>query len=325
MVLRHNLDSYKSNCALAWNSIPSDYLRYLVYIYIIRVGFFENGTSMSFMIQDISPFLKVIKENSEYDFTNYSVNSLNRRIVKIITDYKINFSDLIEKLESDNDFLESVVKKVTVNTTDFFRDIDLWLHLKDEVIPHYSDSSNISVLHAGCSTGQEVYSMMILLNEMNLLDKTRIFAGDINTDVLETSSKGVYKYFFNKDYIRNFDRVINFNKSRRKVNFEKYFKVNVGADTINMHHFLKEKPIYRKMDLTRDENPFKQKFDMIVCRNVIIYFNSELQNKVLNFFYKNLNPGGCLILGLHESIIGTYAALFHKDGNVYYKQPGARE
>jgi chemotaxis protein methyltransferase CheR len=278
---------------------------------------------MSVEFPDIQPFLIALKQRSEYDFSNYSINSLNRRLMKIMNDFRVSYPELLEKVKFDKNFREEVVKKITVNTTDFFRDIDLWHYIMEEVLPGFTSGNRISVWHPGCSTGQEVYSMMIILNELGLLERTDIFGSDLNTDVLEIARQGRYKYFFNKEYVSNFDKVINHNESRKKVSFEKYFRINEAKDLIIMNDFLKTKPVYRKMDLVKDENPFKQKFDIIVCRNVIIYFNHELQNKVLNLFYNNLNDNGCLVLGMHESIVGTYASRFVKKDKVYFKKSSA--
>lgn len=271
-------------------------------------------------VKDIKPFLLALKEGSEYDFTNYSRNSLNRRIIKIMNDFRISFEDLVKGVREDDQFREEVVKKITVHTTDLFRDADLWLLLRDEVIPRYAHKKKISIWHPGCSTGQEVYSMMILLNEMKLLDKTDIYASDLNPDVLKISSEGKYKFIFNKDYVSNFDAVVNHDEKKRKIKHEKYFDIDRAKDIIVMNDFLRQKPVYRKMDLVTEDNPFKQNFDIIVCRNVIIYFNYDLQNKVFNLFYNNLNEKGCLVLGAHETIIGVYASYFSKEDKIYFKK-----
>lgn len=271
-------------------------------------------------VKDIKPFLHALKEGSEYDFTNYSMNSLNRRIIKIMNDFRISFDDLVKGIKEDDKFREEVVKKITVHTTDLFRDAELWLHLGNKVIPYYARKKRISIWHPGCSTGQEVYSMMILLNEMNLLNKTDIYASDLNPDVLEISREGKYKFIFNKDYVSNFDAVINRDDKKRKVKHSKYFDIDRDKDIIVMKDFLRQKPVYKKMDLVTEDNPFKQNFDIIVCRNVIIYFNYDLQNKVFNLFYNNLNEKGCLVLGAHETIIGVYASYFLKEDKVYFKK-----
>ncbi len=271
-------------------------------------------------VKDITPFLLALKEGSGNDFTNYSMNSLNRRIIKIMNDFRISFEDLVERVKSDRLFREEVVKKITVHTTDLFRDKELWLFLREKILPRFAEKMKITIWHPGCSTGQEVYSMMILLNEMGLLNKTEIYASDLNPDVLDISRKGKYKFIFNKDYVSNFDSVINPDRNRKKISHERYFETDRDEDFIVMKEFLRKKPVYRKMDLVRDNNPFKLNFDIIVCRNVIIYFNYDLQNKVFDMFYNNMNENACLILGLHESIIGPCASHFYKNDKVYFKK-----
>lgn len=269
---------------------------------------------------DIKPFLAALREGSDYDFSNYSESSLQRRIIKILNDFRIEYDELVEKIRNDESFREKVVKKITVNTTDFFRDADLWIYLREYIFPLYSSGKKISIWHPGCSTGQEVYSMLILLNEMKLLGKADIFASDLNTDVLDIARKGDYKLLFNEDYVTNFDKVINDKDTFRKVLPEKYFHYDPGGDQIIMENFLREKPVYKKMDLVKDKNPFGRKFDIIMCRNVIIYFNTDLQNRVIDLFQENLYEKGCLVLGMHENLIGDNAARFIRKEKVYIKK-----
>jgi chemotaxis protein methyltransferase CheR len=87
-----------------------------------------------------------------------------------------------------------------------------------------------------------------------------------------------------------------------------------------MKSLLTDKPVYKKIDLVKDENLFHVKFDLIICRNVIIYFNNDLQNKVFNLFYQNLYNNGCLLLGIHESMLGPYASHFDKKNSAYFKK-----
>jgi chemotaxis protein methyltransferase CheR len=276
---------------------------------------------MDLLDNDIKLFLESVKNRSNYDFSNYSPSSLKRRVSKLLSDNHMEMAELTEKMSEDRKFIEKVVKSITVNTTELFRDPKVWIDLKENIIPRYKSKEKISVWHTGSSTGQEVFSMMILLREMNLLEKADIYASDINTDVLEILKTGTYKYSFNRDYLKNFDEVFNPNSSDKlNVPYSKYFIIDNLQDKLKMKEFLVEKPTYQKIDLVRDENLFNIKFDLILCRNVIIYFNYELQNKVFNLFYNNLNDDGCLILGLHESIIGPYSGYFEKKSYAYFKK-----
>ena len=166
--------------------------------------------------------------------------------------------------------------------------------------------------------------MMILLNETGLLQKSHIYATDINREVIETAKKGIYKYRFNEIYLDNFDSVIRENPRDSNTYFDvpysKYFEVDKTRDLLHMNKQLLDKPVYMKQDLASDPNPFEAVFDLIVCRNVIIYFNYELQNKVFKLFLDNMNQGGCLVLGVHESILGPFATRFDKKFQAYFKR-----
>ncbi|MEX0596794.1 MAG: CheR family methyltransferase, partial [Candidatus Paceibacterota bacterium] len=239
-------------------------------------------------------------------------------------DSKISINQLEKEILDNNEFMEKVVKSITVNTTELFRDPPVWILIRDKILPNFSMPEKISIWHPGCSTGQEVYSMMIILEHLNLLSKSEIYASDINSDVLEIAKLGSYKYRFNHAYLENFDRVMHGDKKisdeERQAIHKKFFTIDKISDSIQMKSFLTEKPSYKKIDLVKDENLFHIKFDLIICRNVIIYFNNDLQNKVIDLFYRNLNPDGCLLFGLHESIIGPFASLFDKKNQAYFKK-----
>jgi len=165
--------------------------------------------------------------------------------------------------------------------------------------------------------------MLILLNELGLFDNAKILATDINPDVLNQAAKGNYKYRFNIGYLDNFDKVIRENPYNfdeyYDVPYEKYFDINKTKDAIQMNQFLIDKPFFRRHDLVMDGNLMFAKFDIILCRNVIIYFNYDLQNKVFNLYHESLFQDGILILGMHETILGPYASKFEKKG-LYYKK-----
>jgi chemotaxis protein methyltransferase CheR len=271
---------------------------------------------------EIKVFVDRIKNISDYDFTGYSDKSLKRRLAKVLYDNDLEFGAFLDKIEQNNSFLEKIVKDITVNTTELFRDPVVWNAIRYDILPLLRDRKPLNIWHAGCSTGQEVYSMLILLHELELFDTSNLFATDINSDVLELSRAGIYKYLFNLNYLDNFDKVIRQNNVGQytDVAYSKYFTIDKTRDIIKMNPFLIDKPVYKKMDLVRDINPFPVKFDLIICRNVIIYFNYELQNKVFKLFYDNLSAGGYLILGIHETILGPFSVYFEKKYQGYFKK-----
>ena len=280
--------------------------------------------SMEVVEKDIRSFQETVRNHSDYDFTEYSLTSLRRRLTKILLEFDMDMEELTRGLRADIEFLETIVRKLTVHTTELFRDPDIWKVLRNKFLPSLGDREEIHIWHPGCSTGQEVFSMMMLLEDVGLLEKSHIYASDLNPDVIETAREGKYKYHFNQSYLENFDRVLldgdgDSSWNNRKY-WKKYFNIDETRDVIQMKDYLRLKPVYKKLDLVKDPNPFMVKFDLIVCRNVIIYFNYDLQNRVFDLFHQNLKENGTLLLGIHESIIGPYSRRFLKQDPFYIKR-----
>jgi len=265
--------------------------------------------------------IEAIGEHSSYDFNQYSEKSFQRRVEKILSDYKLAIDDLVIKLHQDPVFLEEVVKNITVNTTEVFRDTATWQILKHKVLKKFRDKHGINIWDIGCSTGQEVYSLLILLNELELFSKTDVFATDLNTDVLGVAEKGVYKFREIDEFIDNYNKVMCSNPFNEPTHVdvpsEKYFIINRKKNLITIKPPLLNKPFFLKHDIVKQGNTFDRKFDIIFCRNVLIYFNHELQNKLFDFFYDNLNTDGILVLGRHEGMLGEIASKFKKEESIY--------
>ncbi len=279
---------------------------------------------MSITDSELLQIIQTIRSVSVYDFSEYSEKSLKRRFTKILLDYRITTDELLRQLKTQPKFVDEVAKKVTVNTTEMFRDPPIWFSLRSDILPKLAQKPVIRIWHAGCSTGQEVYSMIILLNEMGLLDKTELYATDLNTDAIDIAKKGIYKYKFNINYLDNFDKVIRNDINNplivRDIPYQKYFEIDHLGDKIKINKPLLEKSIYAKHDLVKDNNIFNVTFDLIMCRNVIIYFNYSLQNKIFQLFHNNLCEDGYLMLGIHESILGPFSTKFEKRGYYYVKK-----
>ena len=271
--------------------------------------------------KDIQNFQLAVSAHSDFDFSDYSRTSLQRRLNRILLELEM--EAVTERMIHDPGFLESVIKKLTVHTTELFRDPVIWQKIKSTLLPTFKDQSTVRIWHPGCSTGQEVYSMMMLLDSEGLLEKTEIYGSDLNPDVLDKARQGSYKYLFNQSYLENFDRVIlngpGVHSWNHRKHWKKYFHIDETQDLIQMKETLRSKPTYKKLDLVKDFNLFQVSFDLIVCRNVIIYFNPDLQNRVFDLFYNSLNDNGALILGVHETIMGPFAKRFIRKDPFYYK------
>jgi chemotaxis protein methyltransferase CheR len=232
--------------------------------------------------------------------------------------------DLLIKLEGNAKLVEEVVKKITVSTTELFRDPNAWQELRYNILPELGKNREINIWHAGCSTGQELYSMLILLNELGLFEKAKVIGTDLNEDAIKVARKGIYRYHFNLEYLDNFDKVIRENPfdilEYNDVPYKKYFKINKSKDVLEMRNFLKKKAIFQKHDLVTGKNPMKDNFDLILCRNVIIYFKYDLQSRVFNLLCDHLSEGGYLLFGMHESMIGNITEAFERTGYFYRKK-----
>jgi chemotaxis protein methyltransferase CheR len=261
-------------------------------------------------------YLQILKDSSPYDFSEYSDNSIYRRIHKVMRDYRLSLHELVAKTRSDSNFVEQIVEALTVNTTELFRDPAIWMYVHDKLLPSLKTKPNINIWHAGCSSGQEVYSNLILLDQLGLLEQSTVFASDISQKMIDQAKKGVYKYRFNQNYIENFNQVVGRNQ---KVDFSKYFDIIESEDKMVVKDFLRSRPRFVKHDLVQEKMPFYNKFDIIFCRNVLIYFNGGLQSRIIQRFYDNLFPGGTMVLGTHEAITGFFKTKFVKNGPVYTK------
>jgi chemotaxis protein methyltransferase CheR len=278
---------------------------------------------MSIEYIESARLIEAIKEHSDYHFEQYSEKSFQRRVEKILGDYKLSIDSLVKNIADKKEFLEKVVKDITVNTTEIFRDTATWQILKYKTLAKYKDKPRIDIWHIGCSTGQEVYSTLILLNEMDLFSKTEVFATDLNTDVLEVAEKGIYKFREIDEFIENYDQVMRNNpfadQTHIDIPYQKYFDINKKKNLIKIKPPLLNKPVFLKHDVVTQGNIFDRKFDIIFCRNVLIYFNHELQDRLFSFFYDNLEPDGALIIGRHEGMLGEIASKFKKEESIYTK------
>ncbi len=273
---------------------------------------------------DIDAFVEVIRDGSEYDFTDYSYKSLKRRLAKILEDRDTSLQELLEQMKGNQELLVEISLDCTVNTTELFRDPPVWKKLRFDALPIYHEAREIKIWHAGCSTGQEVYSLLMLLHELGLLERSESTGTDLNPGALNNAREGCYKYRYNLNYLDNFDTVLKEDPehptSLLDVPYERYLDINPLKDTLRIKPFLLEKPVFSKHDLVKGGELEAGPFDLIFCRNVIIYFNYELQNRVLGLLYRQLKTGGFLILGQHESILGPLAEKFEHRQTIYRKK-----
>ncbi len=228
-----------------------------------------------------------------YDFTHYTRASLKRRVNRLWSLDKFpSFAELRYRIKSDADYLKRFVEELTVNVTEMFRDPLFYKTLRTEVLSALSAKPFIRIWHAGCSTGEEVFSMAILLKEASLLHKSLLYATDLNPEVLEVARKGIFPLAPMKQYSENYIL------SGGPNDFSTYYTAHYGY--VKFDRELAEKMVFSTHNLVSDRS-FNE-FDLILCRNVLIYFDKALQERVLTLFDDSLGPLSYLALGAKETL-----------------------
>ncbi|BAZ39177.1 MCP methyltransferase, CheR-type [Calothrix sp. NIES-4101] len=231
-----------------------------------------------------------------HDFRNYAPSSLKRRIQSFIyAEGLSSISQLQKNILSDRLYFNKFLLGLTVNVTSMFRDPNFYLAFRNEVIPILRTYPFIRIWHAGCSSGEEVYSMAILLTEEGLYQRCRIYATDLNEQVLQTARRGIFSLKLMQNYTRLYIQ------AGGKKSFSEYY--TAAYDHAIFSPYLRENIIFAQHNLAID-NSFNE-FHVIICRNVLIYFNQTLQSRVHELFYHSLCSFGILGLGKQESISFT--------------------
>ena len=242
---------------------------------------------------EIQLLLEAIYLKYGYDFRHYSKASIKRRIEhRYALSKSQNMAALQHRILYDKNFFQTLFLDLTVNVTEMFRDPSFYTALRNTVIPILKTYPFIKIWHAGCSTGEEVYSMAILLKEEGLLHKSLIYATDINEIVLMKAKEGIYPL----DRIREYTQ--NYQKAGGKESFSDYYTAKYDAAKLDSS--LSKNIVFSQHNLATD-NVFGE-MHLVLCRNVLIYFNRELQNRALGLFYDSLIRKGVLCLGSKESI-----------------------
>lgn len=242
---------------------------------------------------EIDLLLEDLLEMYGYDFSDYARASLKRRMNRLFQlDRFPSFAEFRFKLRSDPEYLRRFVAEVSVNVTEMFRDPLFYRTLREEVLPVLATHPLIRIWHAGCATGEEVYSMAIMLKEANLLHKSLLYATDINPNALSKLKTGIFSATPMRQYSDNY------RMSGGKLDFSSYYTAHY--DRVKFHDLLGQKIIASTHNLVSDSS-FNE-FQLILCRNVLIYFNKELQDRALELFDQSLESLGFLALGAKETV-----------------------
>src|SRR5690606_5071552 len=252
------------------------------------------GISKGFFIEfeDLEEIIYILKNISEVDLSGYSKSSLKRRVERFLQVEKMDLVDLKNAIINVKDFHNYFIQELVVNVTEMFRDPEFFISLKENVIPYLKTYPQIRIWSAGSSSGEEAYSTAILLNESGILERSFIYGTDISPKALETARKGVYSLNKIKSYTENYL------KTSPRSEFANHYTAMYDAAIINKEY--RSKVLFSSHNLVTD-HAFNE-FQLIMCRNVMIYFDKELQKRVLNLFYDSLSLFGFLCLGSKESL-----------------------
>lgn len=259
--------------------------------------------------EDVDVLLTDLLEVYGYNFNDYSRASLKRRINRLYSIDKFpSFAEFRYKLRNSPEYMDRFIEQLTVNVTEMFRDPGFYSTLRNQVLPVLATYPFIRIWHAGCSTGEEVYSMAIMLREAKLLHKSLLYATDINPAVLEKAREGILPLSQMKQYSENYIQ------SGGKEDFSRYYSANY--DRAKLDESLCSKMIFATHNLVSDGS-FNE-FQLILCRNVLIYFDKPLQNKVFELFDQSLDQFGFLALGSKETL--RFSTIAHKYRQIETKE-----
>jgi chemotaxis protein methyltransferase CheR len=248
---------------------------------------------------EIKLLLDAINARYGYDFSDYSPAHIKRRVLNRCRLSRLkSVSEMQEKVLHDKTFAIQLLQDLSITVTEMFRNPDFYKAIRLEVIPYLKTYPFFRIWHAGCSTGEEVYSMAIMLQEEGILDRATIYATDFNQSAINYAKDGIYPRKLIKEY------AYNYYKSGGREDFSKYYSED--QEHVIMANQLKKNIVWANHNLVTD-GVFST-VHLILCRNVMIYFNKKLQNRVHELFYDSLIKGGFLCLGAKESIKFTNLA-----------------
>ncbi|MGH8021572.1 MAG: CheR family methyltransferase [Opitutaceae bacterium] len=250
-----------------------------------------------------------IYEHTGADFREYAYSSLRRRVARCVADECVpDVGELHRRMLGDPRCLQRVLKSITVHVTSMFRDPGFFLALRATIVPLLRTYPFVRIWSAGCSTGEELFSLAIVLHEEGLLDRCRLYATDMSVHAIEKARAGIFPLSAMRDYLRNYQA------GGGREPFSDYYTAD--GENVILRPFLRKNVVFSSHNLASDAS-FNE-FHAIFCRNVLIYFNRALQDRVHALFHESLVHYGFLGLGRSESIRFTP---FEKS----YESVGGRE
>ncbi len=242
---------------------------------------------------EIGLLLEAVFRKYGYDFRSYARASAERRIRAFMAAGGFeSVSEMALKVLNDRELFSRLARNFSVPVTELFRDPQFYRAVREQVVPLLRTWPHFKIWHAGCATGEEVYSLAIILKEEKIYDRATIYATDFNDEALERARGGVYEAARMKEATQNYQA------AGGKTSFSEYYHSRYGAAAMNAE--LRERIVFTNHNLAAD-SAFGE-MHLVFCRNVLIYFNRELQNRALRLFTESLVSGGFLCLGTKEDL-----------------------
>ncbi|MBS1509023.1 MAG: protein-glutamate O-methyltransferase CheR [Bacteroidetes bacterium] len=244
--------------------------------------------------EELKSLTDAIHQRHGIDFSCYEPKSLKRRVIRALHIFQLRaVHELWIKILKDHSFIYPFMDEISVGLTSMFRDPILWKKLSKLLATELAVKERLAIWHAGCSTGEEVYTMGIVLNEVFYARPVEAVASDISNQAMAIAQMGEYNELKIEEYAKNYQQ---FNASN---SLSKYYKVKDG--NVQFEARLIRHVRFEHHNLIT--GPFVRKFDIIFCRNVMIYFDNEAKKKLFNKFYDSLNPGGLFIIGFYDAVL----------------------
>jgi len=267
---------------------------------------------------EYAELLEIVRETYDYDFRGYRTESLYRRIAQFMEMAGARSPrELIEPLREDPELFDSFVERLCISYSEMFRDPPIYKFLRREIIPRLRSFPRINIWSAGSAHGEEAYSLAILLEEENLYDRARIYATDISKTAIQSSKEGI----FNQEQLRKYAE--NYAAAGGVNSFSDYVHLRYGRGIIKDR--IKSRVSFFTHNLTRETSFIEAQ--LIVCSNVFIYFNEQLQQRLLELFYRSLSPYGFLALGVKERVpdrmLGKYFFPINSNLPVFARAQGS--
>lgn len=275
------------------SAIETTYYDHIFSIEKIKEFIHNNINRIFFSDEELIIFLKKINEKYEYDYSGYSLKHIKRRVNLFYTRLNsLNFNEFEQKVLEDVNIFKDLFLNISVNITTFYRNPELFKYLRHEILPKLDSFLSIRIWCAGCSSGEEPYSLAIFLKELGLYEKTTIYATDINSEILNSAKNGLYSKEAYNRFLKNYY------KAGGDESFSSYFK-DYG-EFVEVDDEIRKNILFFKHNLVKGEKI--NDFQLIFCRNVMIYFDTDLKMKVFDLFHESMDTYSFLVLGESESL-----------------------